>query len=413
MTTNFDFDDDTTEEEVVVEEAPARRSSPLRLILLVLLILALLCVVCFFLGPRLGLSLPIPGLGGGEPAPVEPVVTEEPVAENGEQLPVEGTTEAVVEPGQEAPVTEEPVTGEEPLPTEETEQPLPEGTEEVPVEPEPEQPAEPEPEQPSDGVIDEHGEDIIQEPTPPGTSEPVPGPTSTPGPTVVITPESCENNQPPVANAGGPYNAMMGKGQAFVTFDGSGSSDSDGNIIKYEWDFGDGSDPGEGETVVHGYTGQGTYEATLTVTDDCGNSATTTAQVTIIGPTPPATGTPGTATPAPTGEPSASTLGFCYVVQPGNTLTGIAWAFGVPLLDLARVNNVWPEYYVRAGESLFVPTGEIVDGPNAYQVEQGDTIYSVAWQCGLSAGYLAQVNNLDIDATLTPGQFLIIPLSRW
>lgn len=50
-------------------------------------------------------------------------------------------------------------------------------------------------------------------------------------------------------------------------FDGSGSSDSDGLITNYSWDFGDGN-TGSGSTVNHTYASGGSYSVTLTVTDD-------------------------------------------------------------------------------------------------------------------------------------------------
>lgn len=52
-----------------------------------------------------------------------------------------------------------------------------------------------------------------------------------------------------------------------VQFDGQGSSDSDGLITAYAWDFGDGS-MGTGATASHTYSAPGTYAVSLTVTDD-------------------------------------------------------------------------------------------------------------------------------------------------
>lgn len=50
-------------------------------------------------------------------------------------------------------------------------------------------------------------------------------------------------------------------------FDGSDSYDSDGSIVSYDWDFGDGS-TGSGATVSHTFAADGTYTVILTVTDD-------------------------------------------------------------------------------------------------------------------------------------------------
>jgi len=56
------------------------------------------------------------------------------------------------------------------------------------------------------------------------------------------------------------------------TFDGSASSDADGPIAGYAWDFGDGTTSTAGAEVEHTYTAGGTFDASLTVTD--GQSAT-------------------------------------------------------------------------------------------------------------------------------------------
>lgn len=58
----------------------------------------------------------------------------------------------------------------------------------------------------------------------------------------------------------------------------SGSGDSDGTIVSYEWDFDDGGAT-SGVVVNHTYTATGVYNATLTVTDDDGASSTATVQV--------------------------------------------------------------------------------------------------------------------------------------
>ena len=56
-------------------------------------------------------------------------------------------------------------------------------------------------------------------------------------------------------------------------FDGSASSDVEGAIASYAWNFGDGSAIASGATASHSYTANGTYTVTLTVTDGAGQTA--------------------------------------------------------------------------------------------------------------------------------------------
>lgn len=58
------------------------------------------------------------------------------------------------------------------------------------------------------------------------------------------------------------------------------SSDQDGTIVSWAWDFGDGA-TSTLEDPVHTYAANGTYNVSLTVTDNDGNSASTTSQVSV------------------------------------------------------------------------------------------------------------------------------------
>ncbi|PCC34446.1 PKD domain-containing protein [Glutamicibacter sp. BW77] len=69
-----------------------------------------------------------------------------------------------------------------------------------------------------------------------------------------------------------------------VSVDGSGSSDPDGTIQSYAWDFGDGSAVAEGVSVSHSYAQSGTYTISLTVTDDAGATSVVTRQVAVQEP---------------------------------------------------------------------------------------------------------------------------------
>jgi len=76
-------------------------------------------------------------------------------------------------------------------------------------------------------------------------------------------------NSEPVADVGGPY---TGKINEEITFDASGSHDSDDDELEYQWHFGDG-ESAIGKKVTHKYTEEGTYTVKLKVTDSKGESS--------------------------------------------------------------------------------------------------------------------------------------------
>lgn len=70
-----------------------------------------------------------------------------------------------------------------------------------------------------------------------------------------------------------------------ITFDGSGSTDPNGMIGSYSWDFGD-TNSAVGEKTTHLFTRPGTYRVTLTITGSgtgtCPNISQATALVTVV-----------------------------------------------------------------------------------------------------------------------------------
>jgi uncharacterized protein len=69
-----------------------------------------------------------------------------------------------------------------------------------------------------------------------------------------------------------------------VEFDGTSSSDQDGQVVAWSWDFGDGG-TATGAQVVHDFATAGTYSVTLTVTDDSSLTGSTARQVVAAGAT--------------------------------------------------------------------------------------------------------------------------------
>jgi PKD repeat protein len=84
-------------------------------------------------------------------------------------------------------------------------------------------------------------------------------------------------NRPPTSAPGGPYTGSEGTALAFS---GTGSFDLDGDALTFAWNFGDGT-TATGASPTHTYADNGTYTATLTVSDGNGGSDSKSAAVTI------------------------------------------------------------------------------------------------------------------------------------
>jgi PKD repeat protein len=74
---------------------------------------------------------------------------------------------------------------------------------------------------------------------------------------------------------------VSGTAPLVVNFSAAGSTDADGSIVTYEWNFGDGSPLAYGATASRTYSVVGSYNATLRVTDNSGLSSTKNATITV------------------------------------------------------------------------------------------------------------------------------------
>lgn len=83
-------------------------------------------------------------------------------------------------------------------------------------------------------------------------------------------------NIAPIANPGGPYEGVPG---TEIAFNGEASSDPNGDVLTFTWDFGDGA-IGSGAASTHAFSAVGTYTVSLTVDDgQSSHSASTTATI--------------------------------------------------------------------------------------------------------------------------------------
>ena len=108
-----------------------------------------------------------------------------------------------------------------------------------------------------------------------------------------------------------------------VALNAGGSTDPDGTIASYAWDFGDGTS-GSGATTSHVFP-VGTFTVTLTVTDNNGATASTTRTVTVANALP----LPSfTTTPSSGNAPLTVSFDASGSTDPNGTIASYGWSFG-------------------------------------------------------------------------------------
>ncbi|MCX2726388.1 LysM peptidoglycan-binding domain-containing protein [Thermomicrobium sp. 4228-Ro] len=102
-------------------------------------------------------------------------------------------------------------------------------------------------------------------------------------------------------------------------------------------------------------------------------------------------------------------------VQPGETLTAIARHYGVTVEALVAANRLTDPHRIYVGQALVVPRGALASwealGPQRYVVQPGDTLTAIANRFGVAVSALAEANNLTDPDRLLVGQVLVIPPS--
>ncbi|MEM9835714.1 MAG: PKD domain-containing protein [Bacteroidota bacterium] len=144
------------------------------------------------------------------------------------------------------------------------------------------------------------------------------GPTNTP-PTAVVT-----------------TSGTTGTAPFSVSFDGSGSSDADGDMLSYVWDFGDGNSA-TGSMPTHVYTTPGTYTATLTVDDGNGGSDTESIAITVESDDEE----PGGAVEVVFNVNSFWGQGYCANIEIINNGTTAINGWNLSFTHDANINNLW------------------------------------------------------------------------
>ena len=134
----------------------------------------------------------------------------------------------------------------------------------------------------NDGIVDRTGVTPTWTFTAPGTYQVKLTVTDNRGATGSITrPVTVQvANRPPTASF--VFSPSSPRPGDWVRFDGTASSDPDGTIVNYQWDFqNDGTFDATGSIAFFQYAAPGTYTARLVVTDNLGATGSTTRPVTV------------------------------------------------------------------------------------------------------------------------------------
>nr|MBC7245463.1 LysM peptidoglycan-binding domain-containing protein [Chloroflexota bacterium] len=101
-----------------------------------------------------------------------------------------------------------------------------------------------------------------------------------------------------------------------------------------------------------------------------------------------------------------------YIVQPGDTLFSIARRYNTTVEAISRANGIVNPWYIRVGQKLVIPQSSTPATPSTgstYVVQPGDTLYGIAARFGKNVWDIIAANNLSDPYWIWVGQVLTIP----
>lgn len=106
-----------------------------------------------------------------------------------------------------------------------------------------------------------------------------------------------------------------------------------------------------------------------------------------------------------TGSASSNYNGSVYYVHNGDTLSGIAAKYGTSYQSLASANGISNPNYLYVGQSIKV-NGSSSSSHTTYTVRYGDTLSDIAYEFGTSYTHIANSNGISRPYTIYPGEVL-------
>ena len=117
----------------------------------------------------------------------------------------------------------------------------------------------------------------------------------------------------------------------------------------------------------------------------------------------------GDATPATPSKPTPQPSTVTYTVQPGDTLSGIAAAYDTTYQHLAAINGIANPNLIYPGQVLTISGGGAsAPQQTVYTVKSGDTLSGIAAAFGTTYQRLAAVNGIRNPNLIYPGQQIVI-----
>ena len=95
-----------------------------------------------------------------------------------------------------------------------------------------------------------------------------------------------------------------------------------------------------------------------------------------------------------------------YEVSFGDTLDSIAKKFNTTVYELKNINNITS---LTAGQLIVVPNYNDNEYFDVYVIKKGDTLYSIALNNNVTVSDLANINGINKDDYIYPGQEILVP----
>jgi len=165
-------------------------------------------------------------------------------------------------------------------------------------------------------------------------------------PTSRIAISQSSNQSPTAVATATPSSVAIGQA---VAFSGAASTDPDGTIASYAWDFGDGT-AATGATASHAYAASGSFVARLTVTDNAGSTGTTTIAISVADSAAPTVAiTGGVFTPTVSDNVGVVRVEWYFDGTLSATATAAPFSYALNLTPVAGAHTLVARAFDAAG----------------------------------------------------------------